>query len=127
MDLLVTIEDIKVSPAATARKLGVVLDEQLSCNANITSLARSCRIALYNICKIRPFLTREAVQILVQAFVITRLDDCNSLLAGLPASTIKPLQRIQNAAARLVFNLPKFSHVTPLFGDYPSRLTLTGL
>ena len=41
----------------------------------------------------------------------------NSLLAGLPASAIKPLQRIQNAAARLVFNLPKFSHVTPLFRD----------
>ena len=30
---------------------------------------------------------------------------------------IKPLQRIQNAAAHLVFNLPKFSHVTPLFRD----------
>ena len=27
---------------------------------------------------------------------------------------IKPLQLIQNAAARLVFNLPEFSHVTPL-------------
>ena len=36
-----------------------------------------------------------------------------SLLAGLPACAIKPLQLIQNAAARLVFNLPKFSHVTP--------------
>ena len=27
------------------------------------------------------------------------------------------MQRIQNVAARLVFNLPKFSHVTPLFRD----------
>ena len=39
---------------------------------------------------------------------------CNSLLAGLPTCTLKPLQLIQNAAARLVFNQPKFSHVTPL-------------
>ena len=44
----------------------------------------------------------------------TRLDYCNSLLAGLPACAIRPLQLIQNAAARLVFNLPKFSHTTPL-------------
>ncbi len=32
---------------------------------------------------------------------------CNALLAGLPSNTIKPLQMIQNAAARLVFNEPK--------------------
>ena len=85
--------------------------------SNITAVARSCRFALYNIRRIRSFLTREAAQLLVQSLVISRLDYCNSLLAGLPASAIKPLQRIQNAAARLVFNLPKFSHVTPLFRD----------
>ncbi len=33
----------------------------------------------------------------------------------LPACTIKPLQLIQNAAARVVFNEPKKAHVTPLF------------
>ena len=80
-------------------------------------VARSCRFVLYNIRRIRPFLTREAAQLLVQSLVISRLDYCNSLLAGLPASASKPLQRIQNAAARLVFNLPKYSHVTPLFRD----------
>jgi len=53
MDLLVTIEDIEVSPAPTARNLGVVLDDRLSCNANITSVAQSCRIALYNIRKMQ--------------------------------------------------------------------------
>jgi len=116
MDLLVTTH--KVSPAPTARNLGVVLDDQLSCNADITSVARSCRIALHNIRKIRPFLTHKAAQILVQALVITRLDYCNSLLAGLPAFVIKPLLCIQNTAACLVvFNLPKFSLVTPLFRD----------
>ncbi len=45
----------------------------------------------------------------------SRLDYCNALLAGLPSNTIKPLQMVQNAAARLVFNEPKRAHVTPLF------------
>ena len=93
------------------------VDNQLPCTSNITAVARSCRFALYNIRRIRPFLTREAAQLLIQSLLISRLDYCNSLLAGLPASAIKPLQRIQIAAARLVFNLPKFSHVTPLFQD----------
>ncbi len=34
---------------------------------------------------------------------------------GLPASSVKPLQLIQNAAARLIFNEPKRRHFTPLF------------
>ncbi len=77
--------------------------------------ARSRRFALHNIRKIRPFLTEHAAQLLLQALVISRVVYCNALLAGLPSNTIKPLQMIQNAAARLVFNEPKRAHVTPLF------------
>ncbi len=101
--------------SASVRNLGVIFDDQLTFKKHITKTARSCRFALHNIRKIRPFLTEHATQILVQALVISRLDYCNALLAGLPSNTIKPLQRIQNAAARLVFNEPKRAHVTPLF------------
>ncbi len=90
-------------------------DNQLSFTDHIATTARSCRFALYNIRKIRPFLSEQAAQLLVQALVLSRLDYCNALLAGLPACTIKPLQLIQNAAARVVFNEPKKAHVTPLF------------
>uniref|UniRef100_A0A674EIM9 Immunoglobulin heavy variable 11-2 n=1 Tax=Salmo trutta TaxID=8032 RepID=A0A674EIM9_SALTR len=82
---------------------------------------------LYNIRRARPCLTQEAVQVLIQALVISCLDYCNSLLAGLPACAIKPLQLIQNAAARLVFNLPKFSHVTPLLQSHKLTCTASGL
>ncbi len=99
----------------TARNLGVVIDDKLNFADHITKTAGSCRFALYNIKKIRPFLSEHATQLLVQALVLSRLDYCNALLAGLPASSIKPLQLIQNAAARLIFNEPKRTHVTPLF------------
>ncbi|KAI4887534.1 hypothetical protein NFI96_017105 [Prochilodus magdalenae] len=78
------------------------------------NLTRSCRFFIYNIGRIRPFLSQEATQLLVQSLLISRLDYCNSLLAGLPLRAIRPLQLFQNAAARLIFNLPKFTHVTPL-------------
>ena len=50
--LLVTVENITVSPSPTARNLGVVLENQLCCTVNIPAVARSCRIALYNILRI---------------------------------------------------------------------------
>ncbi len=104
-----------ITPSTSVRNLGVIFDDQLTFKEHIAKTARSCRFALHNIRKIRPFLTEHAAQLFVQALVVSRLDYCNALLAGLPSNTIKPLQMIQNAAARLVFNEPKRTHVTPLF------------
>ena len=50
---------------------------------------------------------------LVTAFILSRLDYCNSVLAGLPQCTTEPLQHVLNAAARLVLNLRLHEHITP--------------
>ena len=50
----------------------------------------------------------ESVKTLVHAFVTTRLDYCNSVLAGAPRSATDKLQRVLNAAARLVSGTRKF-------------------
>ncbi|KAK3568848.1 hypothetical protein QTP86_017954, partial [Hemibagrus guttatus] len=113
-DLAISLNNSMISPSATARNLGVTMDNQLSFSSHVTNVTRSCRFLLYNIRRIRPFLSTQATQVLLQSLVISRLDYCNSLLAGLPLNAIRPLQMIQNGAARLVFNLSKFSHTTPL-------------
>ncbi|KAJ8336991.1 hypothetical protein SKAU_G00382110 [Synaphobranchus kaupii] len=113
-DLSITIDGTTVTASRSARNLEMVLDDQLDFKEHIRATARSCRFLLYNIRRNRPYLTTHSTQLLVQTMVTSRLDYCNSLLASLPACTILPLQLVQNTAARLVFNLPKFSHVTPL-------------
>ena len=50
---------------------------------------------------------------LISSFIFSRLDYCNALLIGLPFSTIAPMQRVQNAAARLLLRLPRRDHVRP--------------
>ncbi|KAJ8404634.1 hypothetical protein AAFF_G00334970 [Aldrovandia affinis] len=76
----------------SARSLGVTLDDQLCFSGHIATITWTSQFSLHNIRRIRPFLTQEATQLLVQALVISHLDYCNSLLAGLPACAIKPLQ-----------------------------------
>ncbi len=114
-DFTIQLGSSTITPSASVRNLGVIFDDQLTFKEHIAKTARSCRFALHNIRKIRTFLTEHSAQLLVQALVISRPDYCNALLAGLLSNTIKPLQMVQNAAARLVFNEPKRAHLTPLF------------
>ncbi len=91
----------------TARNLGVMIYDQLNFSDHIAKTTQSCRFSLFIIKKIRRFLPEDATQLLVQALVLSWLDYYNALLAGLPDSYIKPLQLIQNEAARLIFSEPK--------------------
>ena len=51
------------------------------------------------------------MQRLASALILSRIDYCNSVLAGLPATTLAPLQRVMHAAVRLVANLGFRDHV----------------
>ena len=64
-----------------------------------------CKAAVLNIIKIwniRKYLTKEMCHKLILQLVISHLDYANSMLAGLPVSSIKIMQKIQNTAARLI-------------------------
>ncbi len=51
---------------------------------------------------------------LVHAFMTSRLDYCNALLGGCPASSINKLQIVQNAAAKDLTRSRKYDHITPI-------------
>ena len=63
---------------------------------------------------IRKYFSRESTEMLVHAFITSRLDYCNSLLYGLPNYQLNKLQRVLNASARLVCNAPRFCQIPPL-------------
>ena len=50
---------------------------------------------------------------IVQVVIMSRIDYCNSLLVGVPSTQLSKLQRLQNAAARLVSDVAKYDHITP--------------
>jgi len=69
---------------------------------------------LRNISKIRKYLTQDSAEILVHAFIGSKLDYCNSILYGIPKKLICKLQRIQNTAARIVTLTRKYDSITPI-------------
>ena len=58
-----------------------------------------------------------ALQSLVVALVLTKLDYGSATLAGLPAAQLERLQTVLNAAARLIYRRRKFDHVSPLLEE----------
>jgi len=81
------------------RNLGVLFDSQLSMKQHVNKVASSCFYHLRRLRQLRCCVDQELMMRLVMSLVVSRLDYCNAVLAGLPASTIAPLQRVQNAAA----------------------------
>ena len=81
-------------------------------NQQITKLCKICNYWLFCIRRIRRCLTVTATQQLVQALVLSRLDHCNVLLAGLPSSQVARLQRVQNAGARVIACVPRYDHIS---------------
>ena len=84
---------------------------------HINSTCKGAFHHLRNIAIIRKYLSVKTTEILVHAFVTSKLDFCNSLLYGVPKSLLQKLQSVQNTAARLVTCSRKYDHVTPLLKD----------
>ena len=110
----ITVGAMDIAPQPVAKNLGVWFDSNLSMSTHISKTCSSGFYFLYNIRCIRKYLTKETTQTIIHAFISSRLDYCNSLLYGLPNSQLSKLQRVQNAAARLVFQESKFCRITPL-------------
>jgi len=64
-------------------------------------------------CAVHRQLGQDTIARVIVALVLLRLDYWNAILAGLPATTLQPLQRAMNAAARTVLDLQPRDHITP--------------
>ena len=77
-----------------------------------TELRKTLRTPAGRINSIRHYLSVQATKTLVSAFVLSRLDFCNSFLSGCPQYLLHRLQKVQNNAACLILKAPKTDHIT---------------
>jgi hypothetical protein len=110
----ITIINCQVSFVDKVRNLGVLLDCTLSFEHHISNVCRGLYLQLRRLGQIRPYMSMESAKTLTVALILSRMDYCNAILAGLPEDKIARLQRIQNSAARLVMCRSKRFSATAL-------------
>ena len=108
----ITMGNAQIPFKQSVKNLGFTLDCHLTMNTHVSNIARTCYFELRRLASIRRFLTSTATATLVSAFVLSRIDYCNSLLFGSAHDETSHLQRIQNYAARVILRLLKSSSIT---------------
>ena len=103
------------------RDLGVILDKELD----------KVILAIRSISRIRKYLSQSNLKRIVNAFIILRLDYCNSILYGPLKLEHEKLQRVQNIAVRLITGTSRKDHITPLLKNlhwllFRSRIVFKG-
>ncbi|KAF7236632.1 Ectonucleotide pyrophosphatase/phosphodiesterase family member 7 [Varanus komodoensis] len=96
------------------RSLGVLLEPELSLEAQVTAVARSAFLQLWLILQLHPYLEYDCLATVTHALVTSRLDFCNVLYVGLPSKTVRILQLMQNRASRLLMGTGRYVHMTPV-------------
>ena len=118
------LDGFAIPQSASVRHLGVQFDPQLCFDQHVRSITRNAFFHLRNIEKLTPMLSAADAETLIHSFISSRLDYFKSLFLGLPNSTTRSLQLVQNAAARLLTRTGNFDHITPILASL-HRLLIT--
>jgi hypothetical protein len=114
-DSSVFFNGLTLLPTDSARNLGVIFDSDLKFEKHISATCRSSFFQIRQLRQIRSSLDFDSAVILANSLVHSKLDYCNSLLNGLPATSIVRLQHVQNSLARVVCKSSNFrAHTSSL-------------
>ena len=105
------------------KSLGVYLDSSLTMNKMVNECVKTCYFHLKKLGGVKKHLDTDIKLTMVQAYVLSRLDFCNSLYSNISVTLLKKLQRLLNACIRFIYDCPtrekniddyhKLSHILP--------------
>ncbi len=113
----INVGDSKIEPANSVKNLGIIFDKNLNMDEQVKSMCKAGFYHVKNLWRIRKFLDQMHANIAAHAFITSKLDYGNALLAGSPKYQVKRLQSVQNAAARVVTKTKKYDHISEKMKD----------
>ena len=110
----ISVAGSRIKPQTSIKNLCGYLDSRLSFDKQISEICKASYFYIRALNHIRSSLTTEAAKTIASAIVGSRVDYCNSLLAGIFVSNLARLQLVQNTLARVVAKKSRFDHITPV-------------
>ncbi len=84
------------------KNLGEFFDSEIRFDRQVNSVVKTS--FFLKLSKLKSILSYKDLEIVLHAFISTRLDYCNALYLGISESLVARLQYVQNAAARILTN-----------------------
>ena len=109
--------DVDIISSAAVKNLGVIFDNEMTLTSHANAVVKMCFYQLRQLRTIRRFISVDAAKTLVNSFIASRVDYCNSLFHGATKVLFDKLQSVMNAAARLITGQRKFDHISDTLRD----------
>ena len=103
-----------INAKPSVRNLGVQFDSEMSMSAHVNLTCRNLFFQIRNINSVRKSMSEKVTASIIHSYILSRLDYGNALLINANSDQIVKLQRVQNAAARILSKTSKFTHITPV-------------
>ena len=86
----------------------------MSAHVNLTWHCRNLFFKIRNIDSVRKSMSEIVTASIIHSYIISHLDYGNALLINANSDQIVKVQRVQNAAARILSKTTNFTHITPV-------------
>ena len=115
-----------IHPAQSVKDLGVISDPTISFDNHICTVS-SCLWKLSQISCIKFVFDKKLLETIINALFFSELYYCSSVWSSTSACNIRKLLYVQNFAARIICNVKKYNHISPvlrILGWLPLKIQL---
>ena len=112
-DVTIMIGNDTILAVSLVQNLFIHFDKELKCVVHINHLTSNLYHLLRKMAHVWHFHNEEATKTIIQVFVLSKIDYCNSIYQGAPTYAINKFQWLQNMGCRIIKRLRKYDHITP--------------
>ena len=104
----------ELTPAKSAKNLGVILDPNLTYEDHTTKTVSTCMSGLGQINRVKHVLDMDTLTIVVNCVVFSKHFYCSYVWINTTESNLDKVQKVQNFACRIISGVKKFDYITPV-------------